>query len=196
MPEMEHSEGVIAVKIARAIAESEVGGEEADVAMPSSFLDCKGVFVTISEYPSGDLRGCIGYPEPVFPLKDSLAMSASAACRDPRFDDLTLDEVKNCTFEVTILTTPGIIGSKDPEEILRSIGIGTDGLIMEFNGHRGLLLPQVPVEWGWDAEEFLEHLSIKARCPPETWMHPDAELRRFKGEIFSETSPRGEIIRK
>jgi len=193
---MELTDGAAAVRAARAYAEAETKREAADVSFPKGFSSNSGVFVTISQYPSGNLRGCIGYPEPVFPLHEALKMSAKAACHDPRFKDLTYDETNKCTFEVTILTPPQKLQFKTPEELLSKIEIGRDGLILSYRGRRGLLLPQVPVEWGWDAEEFLEHLSVKAGLSPKTWREPGVSIESFSGEIFTETSPRGEVVRK
>ena len=193
---MESTEGEAAVRIARAVAESETRGDMCNIQAPPSFSEHGGVFVTISEHPSGALRGCIGYPEPVFSIVDSLKMSASAACHDPRFDDLTFEETGKCIFEVTLLTVPEEIRYDDPDDLIGSIEIGQDGLIMEFKGSRGLLLPQVPVEWGWDAEEFLGHLSMKTGFAPDVWRHPDVRIKRFGGEIFSETCPYGDIVRR
>jgi uncharacterized protein, PH0010 family len=194
--EMDLADGRIAVRAARTIAEHEVTGRLVKTDVPDRFSEKKGVFVTISQYPSGDLRGCIGYPEPVFSLGEALRMSAAAACHDPRFDDLTKSELDNCTLEVTVLTTPQKIMYSEPRELLSKIEIGRDGLIMGLKGRRGLLLPQVASEWGWDAEEFLQHLSNKAGLPPDAWKHPDANIESFQGEIFSETSPNGDVVRK
>jgi len=193
---MDPADGKAAVKAARAVAESEVTGRQTKTDMPDRFSEKKGVFVTISKYPSGDLRGCIGYPEPIFPLREALRMSATAACHDPRFNDLTKDELDDCTLEVTILTVPERIENTGPQDLLSKIEIGRDGLILELNGRRGLLLPQVASEWGWDAEEFLQHLSNKAGLPIDAWRRPDAVIERFQGEIFSETFPNGDVVRK
>ena len=193
---MELADGTAAVTAARHCAEAETKGAVANPSFPDGFLEKKGVFVTISEYPSGDLRGCIGYPEPIFPLKDALKLSAVAACHDPRFDDLTFEETKTCTFEVTILTPPQKIIYASPEELLSKIEIGRDGLILTYKGRRGLLLPQVPVEFGWGAEEFLKHLSMKAGFGPAAWRDPQVVIESFNGEIFTEKSPGGDVVRE
>ncbi|MDR1954856.1 MAG: TIGR00296 family protein [Candidatus Methanoplasma sp.] len=193
---MEFKDGIAAVRAARCFAEAETKGERAEPSLPEGFSEKKGVFVTISEYPSGDLRGCIGYPEPIFPLRDALKMSAEAACHDPRFMDLTFGETNRCTFEVTILSVPEKVRYGSAEELLSKIEIGRDGLILSFRGRRGLLLPQVPAEFGWGTEEFLRHLSMKAGFGPNTWKEPGVGIESFSGEIFSETSPRGDVVRK
>ncbi|MCL1978872.1 MAG: TIGR00296 family protein [Methanomassiliicoccaceae archaeon] len=193
---MDLKDGTAAVAAARRCAEAETNGATAETSLPEWFSEKKGVFVTISKYPSGDLRGCIGYPEPVLPLKDAIRMSAIAACHDPRFMDLTFEEAKGCTFEVTVLTPPEMVQYGSPEELLSKIMIGRDGLILSYKGRRGLLLPQVPVEFGWGAEEFMRHLSMKAGFGPGAWKEPGVTVEAFCGEIFSETSPGGEVVKK
>lgn len=193
---MDHDDGVTAVRAARAFAEAETKCGMAEFQLSGIFLEKSGVFVTISKYPSGDLRGCIGYPEPIFPLKDALRMAAEAACNDPRFAPLSFDETNNCTFEVTILTPPEEINYTSPEDLVSKISVGRDGLILRHEGRKGLLLPQVPVDFGWDTEDFLCHLSVKAGLPPNAWMRMGVKIEKFTGEIFSETSPRGDIVRR
>ena len=191
---MELEEGIFAVQAARRSIEAETVGLSPDIDFPESFDRKSGVFVTINTYPKGDLRGCIGYPEPVYPLKDALVFSAQSACHDPRFMPLSEKESVNCTVEVTILSPPVVMDCAR-EELPKNIVIGSDGLIIQFGRRRGLLLPQVPVEWGWDAEEFLVHLCAKAGLPSDAWKLKDADILSFTGEIFHETSPRGEIVR-
>ena len=191
---MDIEEGILAVQAARKAIEAETVGLSPDVAFPDSFDRKSGVFVTINTYPKGDLRGCTGYPEPVYPLKDALIYSAQSACHDPRFMPLSEKEAVNCTVEVTVLTRP-VVMECPKDELPGKIEIGRDGLIIQFGRMRGLLLPQVPVEWNWGPEEFLEHLCAKAGLPPDAWRLKDAEISSFTGEIFHETSPRGEIVR-
>lgn len=191
---MDIEEGILAVQAARKAIEAETVGLNPDVEFPESFDRKSGVFVTINTHPEGDLRGCIGYPEPVYPLKDALIYSAQSACHDPRFMPLSEREAVNCTVEVTILSEPVVIDCPK-KDLPKNIVIGRDGLIIEFGRRRGLLLPQVPVEWGWDSEEFLVHLCAKAGLPADAWKLKDATIWSFTGEIFHETSPRGEIVR-
>ena len=133
---MELDEGIIAVKAARTSIEAETVGLSPDVEFPKSFDRKSGVFVTINTYPQGDLRGCIGYPEPVFPLKDALVYSAQSACHDPRFMPLSKRETVNCTVEVTILSQPEVMDC-EKNDLPKNIVIGRDGLIIEYNGRRG-----------------------------------------------------------
>ena len=191
---METDEGILAVKAARTSIEAETQGITPEIDLPESFDRESGVFVTINTYPTGDLRGCIGYPEPVFALKDALVHSAEAACHDPRFMPLSFKESVNCTVEVTILTEP-VLMDCPKEEIPKNIVIGRDGLIIQFGRRRGLLLPQVPVEWGWGVDEYLEQICHKAGLPSDAWKLKDSTIWSFTGEIFHETSPKGEIVR-
>jgi len=190
------SDGKVAVMAARSIAEAEIRNELNEPEMPETFRRSAGVFVTVLEYPSERLRGCIGYPRPVFALADALRMAARSVCHDPRFLPLTEKEVVQCIFEVTILTTPEKIIFKDADELVSSVNIGEDGLIMSYEGCRGLFLPQVPVEQGWDVFQYLSNLAQKAGLPPDAWKCKGAKFEKFKGEIFSEDSPGGKIRRK
>lgn len=188
--------GKKAVKAAREAAENETRGDGRNPALGKEFDGRSGVFVTINTYPAGHLRGCIGYPEPVLPLGEALVSAARSACHDPRFRRLSPEEAANCVFEVTILTPPERLHYSTPKELLDQIEIGRDGLIISMMGRRGLLLPQVPVEWGWDKEEYLEHLSGKANLPSDAWKDKRAAIERFGGEIYAEESPRGNVVRK
>jgi len=143
-----------------------------------------GVFVTLKK--NEKLRGCIGYPRPVLPLIEALLdVSISAAVRDPRFPPVSLKEIEKITVEITILTPPELIKS-DPKDYPKNIKIGRDGLIVEKGFFSGLLLPQVPIEWNWDEEEFLANTCMKAGLPIDSWLGPDTKVYKFQGQIFGE----------
>ncbi len=183
-----------AVALARASVEAEVLGRGApETPSEGRFSEPSGAFVTLSTYPRGELRGCIGYPMPAFPLGEAIVLSAESACHDPRFPDLSAGELDSITVEVTVLTVPKEIIFNSPQELLDSIEIGRDGLIAESRGRRGLLLPQVPVEWGWDKAEYLDHLCVKAGLPHDSWRRPGIRVQSFTGEIRHEESPRGPV---
>jgi uncharacterized protein (TIGR00296 family) len=147
---------------------------------PPEFKEKRGIFVTLKK--RGTLRGCIGYPEPVYPLLHALLDAAvSAAVRDPRFPPVTAPEMDDIDIEVTVLTQPEEI-APDP----KNVTIGEDGLIAEKGVFKGILLPQVPVEWEWDAEEFLCQVCIKAGLPPDCWLDKKTTLYKFQGQIFAE----------
>ena len=92
----------------------------------------------------------------------------------------TPEELPRCTLEISVLSAPRPIEGRE------DIEIGRDGLILELGGRRGLLLPQVAEEWGFDAERFLAEVWRKAGLPPEAWRDADARLWAFGAEVFSE----------
>ncbi|WP_456397887.1 TIGR00296 family protein [Desulfurobacterium sp.] len=161
---------------------------------PEELFEKRGVFVTIKTYPYNQLRGCIGFPEPVMPLIEATIEAAiSAATKDPRFPPMTPEELDNVTFEVTVLTPPEPVEAP-PEKLPEMIKVGRDGLIVRCGFASGLLLPQVPVEWGWDEKEFLSQTCLKAGMPPDCWKNPYCKIYRFQGQIFKELKPYGEIV--
>lgn len=187
-------EGERAVKFARNVVDSYVKGERIEeMNLGEKFKEKSGAFVTILTYPDRDLRGCVGIPEPIYDLKKSIEESAKSATRDPRFPPLRREELPNVIIEVTILTPPKLIEVRNPREYLEKIKIGRDGLIVEKGFYRGLLLPQVPVEWKWDVEEFLSQTCMKAGLPPDAWIDRDTKIYSFQGQIFAEKRPYGEV---
>jgi uncharacterized protein (TIGR00296 family) len=163
---------------------------------PKKLFEQCGVFVTINSLKNGEkkLRGCIGYPYPSSPLVEAVIDSAvSAATRDPRFYPLSLTELGNVVFEVSVLTPPEAVEVENPKEYLTKIKVGEDGLIVEKGLYKGLLLPQVPVEWEWCEEEFLCQCCAKAGLPPDSWLTKDAKIYKFQAIIFEEETPKGEV---
>lgn len=161
----------------------------------SKFNFESGVFVTINKKDS--LRGCIGYPVPIKKLSDGLIDAAiSAATQDPRFTPVSIDELDKIVFEVTVLTPPVEIKVDDPLEYLSIIKVGRDGLIVKNSYSSGLLLPQVPTEYGWNVEEFLQHTCEKAGINKDSWKEDSTKISRFEGVIFREESPNGKIVRE
>lgn len=166
--------------------------------VPSILLRNAGVFVTINVLDNGKkkLRGCIGYPYPIRKLVEALIDSAiNAAFNDPRFLPITIDEFKDLIFEVSVLTPPKLVIVNNPLEYPKKIKIGKDGLIIERGSFRGLLLPQVPVEWAWNEEEFLSQCCIKAGLSPNNWKYEGIKIYNFQAIIFKEETPNGEIKR-
>ena len=167
--------------------------------VPKKLLQPCGVFVTINSVQNGEkeLRGCIGYPHPTTPLIQAVIESAiSSATQDPRFYPLSLSELDHVIFEVSVLAPPQTIEVKKPSEYPSKIKVGKDGLIVERGMFKGLLLPQVPVEWNWDEEEFLCQCCIKAGLPPDNWLLDGTKIYKFEAIIFEEEKPRGQVRRK
>jgi len=145
-----------------------------------SFSEKQGVFVTI--HKNSELRGCIGFVIGHFPLYQGIKNAAHAAgFEDPRFPPIEKSEWEELKFEISILTVPEKIEA-DPN----NIEVGKDGLIVEYGGNAGLLLPQVATEWKWDGEEFLSQTCVKAGLSPNIWKKKNITLKKFQAQIFSE----------
>jgi len=196
--QLSDSDGVVLVKTARkAVTEFLSNGNriklESDLEEKFSFNS--GVFVTLNN-PDG-LRGCIGFPMPEKKLSHAIIEGAiAAATEDPRFPSVKTNELNDIVFEVTVLTPPVEIDVSDPMEYLEKIKVGRDGLIIRHSFSSGLLLPQVPVEYGWDVEEFLQHTCEKAGLARDTWKNESVKIEKFEGIIFKEETPNGAIVRE
>jgi AmmeMemoRadiSam system protein A len=137
-----------------------------------------GAFVTISR--DGELRGCLGHIGSSVPLPILIVQLAQeVADSDPRFDRVTLDELAGISLEISVLTPERDIAS------IEEIEVGRHGLIVEHGTSRGLLLPQVAVEHGWDRETFLDHTCLKAGLQPGAWKR-GARVLVFEADVFGE----------
>jgi len=144
-----------------------------------AMTEIRGAFVTL--LASGGLRGCIGHVEGVEPLWRSVQDNAlAAAFRDPRFPPVTRDELPGLSLEISALTPLEVVDS--PTEI----EVGRHGVLIERGVHRGLLLPQVPVQFGWDRETFLDHTCRKAGLDSGCWRHLDTRILVFEAQVFGE----------
>ena len=183
-----NEDGEYLIKIAKLAIENYLENEEKlDVPedCPDYLKENLGVFVTLNE--NNELRGCIGYPEPVASLINAtIDVAISAAVNDPRFPSLTKDELNDISVEVTVLTKPEIIKVNTPQDYLKEITIGEDGLIVENGFNRGLLLPQVATEHNMDEETFLANTCMKAGLSPQSWLENNTEIYKFQGQIFKE----------
>ena len=175
------------VLMARAAIARAIGAvSEIPVANPIPNLQClipgdlrAGAFVTLRM--NGELRGCIGYPEAGLPLLAVVERCAvSAAISDPRFPPVSAAEWSQIDLEISVL------GPIERVDDIRQVVVGRDGLIVEFGRRRGLLLPQVAVEWSWNAMEFAAQTCIKAGLPRDAWQK-GAKLFKFEAEVFSES---------
>ena len=195
-------EGIFLVRLARTTAEEYLKTKKQmriPENIPQKLLEPCGVFVTINSIENGEkkLRGCIGYPYPTTPLTQAIIESAiNSATQDPRFHPISSSELENVVFEISVLTPPQIIKVEKPSEYPSKIKVGEDGLIVEKGMFKGLLLPQVPVEWKWDKEEYLCQCCIKAGLPPDCWLLKGTKIYKFQAIIFEEEKPRGEVKRK
>ncbi|MDH7511388.1 MAG: AmmeMemoRadiSam system protein A [Clostridiales bacterium] len=138
----------------------------------------RGAFVTLKA--GGELRGCIGYPLPIKPLYETIIdMAIAASTQDYRFAPLTPDELPRTRIEISVLSLP------QPVTNISDIEVGKHGIIVSKGFHKGLLLPQVPVEYGWDRETFLRHGCLKAGLDEDEWKR-GVQIEIFSAQVFSE----------
>jgi len=196
--QLSDSDGVFLVKTARkAVTEFLSNGKKMKLESKyeGKFSFNSGLFVTLNN--SDGLRGCIGFPMPDKKLSHGIIDAAiSAATEDPRFPSVKTNELNDIVFEVTVLTPPIEIDVSDPMEYLKKIKVGRDGLIIRHSFSSGLLLPQVPVEYSWNVEEFLQHTCEKAGLARDTWKNESVKIEKFEGIIFKEETPNGVIVRE
>src|SRR5262249_46812662 len=141
-------------------------------------LEKRGVFVTLES--CGHLRGCIGYSSPLFPLYLAVINSSiSAATDDPRFDPLGVEELDQVQIEISVLSPMKVVTN------VSDVEIGTHGLLVSHKGKKGLLLPRVAAEHGWDRERFLSETCRKAGLRSDQWER-GATLESFTAIVFRE----------
>lgn len=172
------------LRLAREAIGAHVGAAPAHVIGPSEILEQpRGAFVSLHKH--GDLRGCIGHIEPNEALGAVVRRCAVAACSaDPRFPPITAGELTQIDIELSLLGPLERIAGPD------DIVIGRHGLVVEQGWRRGLLLPQVAVEWGWDADTFITHTCQKAGLSRDA-LQRGATLWRFEAEVFGEEGAGG-----
>jgi len=170
------------LEIARKSAESVVKDDklyEPPTNLPASLMQDRGAFVTIKE--NGELRGCIGYTAAVESLAKTVRdVAAHAALRDPRFHPVKAGELPKLKYEVSVLSPLRRVSD------VSQIRVGSHGLMIAKGSVRGLLLPQVAKEFGWDRSAFLEQTAAKAGLPSDAWRDPDADLFMFTAVVFGE----------
>jgi AmmeMemoRadiSam system protein A len=167
------------LELARTALEEAVRcGRLSEVAEPSEALRTPcGAFVTL--YKGKQLRGCIGHIDALRPLYLTVReCAAAAALEDPRFDPVTPAELPSLRLDISILS---LLEDIAPDQV----EVGRHGLLISRGARRGLLLPQVAVEWNWDREQFLEETCLKAGLPPNAWRH-GARIQAFTAQVLEE----------
>lgn len=180
---MTPQERILALQVARDALEATVVGRAAQP-LPGErrppLSDLGACFVTLRA-PGHTLRGCLGSLEARRALGSEIrAMTAASATRDPRFLPVQPAEVPHLVISLSVLGPMERIG--DPSQLR----VGRHGLMIRQGAHQGVLLPQVAVEQGWDAERFLRETCRKAGLPPHAGLHPTTELHVFAAEVFGE----------
>ncbi len=187
-------EGELLVKLARKTIETCIrsGGKPEAPEVSGELREPRGVFVTLTK--GGALRGCIGHPIPTMPLINAVVDAAiSSATADPRFPRVAEEELPELKVEVSVLTLPELIEVENPREYPKHVEVGKHGLVMERGINRGLLLPQVPIEWKWDVEEYLSQTCVKAGLTPDCWLEGNTRISRFEAQVFAEKEPGGPV---
>ena len=171
----------IVLKLAREAIRNRLESAKDIFSPHDEFLKVPGAaFVTIRI--GGELRGCIGTTEATRPLGETVISCAiSAAFHDPRFPPLRLEEYRQSDLEISILSLFREIHS------VEQIEVGKHGLVLSMGYHRGLLLPQVAAEHGWDRDTFLQYTCRKAGLSANAWKNPEARIEIFTAEVFGET---------
>lgn len=167
------------LRLARRCLEARVRREMPPTVERGGGLDTRmGAFVSVHHH--GDLRGCLGRLETDRPIADNVAhLAAVVSDSDPRFAPITPSELQGLDLEISALTPEEEIGD------ITAIEVGRHGLIVEQGHRRGLLLPQVATEHGWDRETFLEHTCLKAGLPAHAW-RTGARIFIFEAQVFGE----------
>jgi AmmeMemoRadiSam system protein A len=159
----------------RRFAEKDLEGMNLTPSLKKPF----GVFVTLTE--KDRLRGCIGHIVPVLPLYQGVIENAmNSAANDPRFSPVDPQELKNIHIEISVMSPLMEVAS--PDEIM----VGRDGLVLTNGRNSGVFLPQVPVEWHWDKQTYLEELGQKAGLDKGAYKRPGIQLKRFTAQVFGE----------
>ena len=177
---LKKEEKIFLLKLARRTLEAYFEGRRLESGPPpsSALSSPSGAFVTL--YKHGKLRGCIGDLQAKKPLYQVVQeVTLSAALNDPRFPPLSGEELPEVELEISVLSP---LRRGRPEEV----EVGQHGLYLIKGRFRGVLLPQVAVEYGWDRETFLDHVCLKAGLGPRCWQDPEIELYLFTAEVFRE----------
>jgi AmmeMemoRadiSam system protein A len=182
MNELNKEQQIDLLKLARKTIADKLDMNE-DIQLPSFkediFNEKCGSFVTL--HIKGNLRGCIGYIEGIKTIPETVKdMAQASAFKDPRFSSLNREEYKNIDIEISVLSPIEKVND------INDIVVGRDGIIITKGFNRGLLLPQVATEQGWDRDTFLTHTCFKAGLPGDSWKKNDVIIEKFSAQVFSE----------
>ncbi len=177
--EYSKEDGIKLLKLARDSIQEEFSSVKPEIPEGKQFKQARGVFVTL--HKNRELRGCIGIPYPDYPIAKAIYQaSKSSAFSDPRFPAIKELELKDIKIEISILTIPEDVSK------IEDIKVGRDGLMCNYLGYQGLLLPQVALEFKMDRIQFLEALCSKAGLPRDNWQNKNFKLKKFSCQIFKE----------
>ncbi len=182
------------IALGRKAVEAFLEGKELKVRnyIKSEYSFKRGIFTTLLIYPQKELRGCVGIPYPSYPLWEAvIRTSISSAFEDPRFKPLIRSELSNVIWEISLLGSLEEV-KENPED---SIKVGKHGVLVEYGQRKGLLLPQVAVEYTLTSEEFLNRACLKAGLEENLWKREKVKIFRFEADIYREVEPCGEVVK-
>lgn len=160
----------------------------------ADFTKPHGVFVNLEHYPTGELRGSMGFPKPMATLGESLVDAAiAAAFEDQRYVSVSKRELEHLLVEVNVLSTLTPVPGNERKR-LAAIEVGRDGLLIEYGIKSGLILPEVAVKNKWSKKKFLEEVCRKAGVHHNYWSQPNIALYRFEAQTFREEEPAGNVL--
>lgn len=187
---MNDADKKLLLRLARDSIKTYFKSKKPDMKEAQRLSEKRGVFVTLHD-KKGELRGCIGFPMPVYSLNTAIVEAArSAAFHDPRFPPVDEEEFQDIIIEISALTVPQPIKVSHPREYPEKIKIGEDGLIVDGAFGSGLLLPQVATENNFNAQTFLNCLCQKAGMGFSCWKDLNNKISKFQAEVFSESEER------
>ncbi|MAG38662.1 AMMECR1 domain-containing protein [Candidatus Woesearchaeota archaeon] len=182
---MNEQDKILLLNLVRKTIDSSFKRKEPDINDVLHLKKERGVFVTLHKLDQ--LRGCIGFPEPIMPLyKAVIEATKGAAFNDSRFPVVSPDELRDIKIEISVLTKPELIKVDKPIDYYKNIYIGLDGLIIRTTTNSGLLLPQVASENNFTVNQFLNALCQKANLSFTAWQNLNNQIFKFQAEIFSE----------
>ncbi len=197
LDELTQEDGELLVRVARNAIEHflKTGEVVYPTDVPPKLRKLGAAFVTLLTYPERELRGCIGYVEPIKPLIETVVdVGIAAATNDPRFYPVSLEEMDRIVVEVSVLGDHELY--RPARAALPNIEIGRTGIIIRRGPFSGVLLPEVPVEYCWDPETFIAQTCVKAGLPPDCWLYEDTEAILYRGRTWTEVEPRGTVVER
>ncbi len=197
--DLKPEEGSFLVEYARKEIEAHFGAAKPQTpdAMRSLMSRKLPVFIKIDIHPTRTLRGSAGYTEKIMPLGSALVdVALSAAFRDPRFHPLRKSELKSVTVEVSILSETTHVNADDPSKYPEHIAIGRDGIIVEKDSKKGVMLPQTAADMKLNPKTAMSFAAMAGGLPADAWHDPKAKVFKFQAQVFSEDEPCGRITER
>jgi uncharacterized protein (TIGR00296 family) len=200
---LELTEGRLLIKIARdVVAEICNGNYEVEIPrrIPEKLKKKMGAFITLNQFYEKENFVeeivCVGYPVPLKPVIKIVVDSAiNAAIRAKALNKLNAHLLNNVTFDLHILTPLRLINVDKVADYPKMLNIGLDGLFIEFYFYKSILLPQIPVENGWDEVDFLCQGCLLAGLPMDSWLRKDIKIYKFQTQLFKELEPGGTVVK-